>query len=350
MAFLQTTVTDVTDLLDQLYTFLDSGGDGTWTGIYNEKLSTERQIGLSKGNCEISWGTRTSDRDQFNSGDPGGFDTILSGALATTVTSNPGSETYAGHTGSLVSTEADSDRIRCNDLSATINNVWFFSGTSPVSYCHCIAQVDGDRYTHFSFGTIDPLEQTHTACAYAVGTYWVWWDDGASGNNNPADTDHKIGHFAEDGGNCHIRVTDSSVLPAGFGISAGIHSGNQMLDNHTRTITVAGAWANTVDGKINDFLMALDNQAVTGGTPLFGLPLMVGDTGIANSCWIGNIPDVRMVNIESHAPGETVKFGSEEWLVFPLKRKGALEELQGGASPIALANSSKYGLAYKKVV
>jgi hypothetical protein len=247
-----------------------------------------------------------------------------------------------------VTTEADADRILVNDWAETINNVWFMSGTSPVSYCHVIAQVAGSRWVHFSFGIIDPLGQTHTACAYAAGVYYQWWDDNAIGNNNPADTDHRVGFYGEDQ-NVHVRITDANVLPIGFGPTPGIYGGTQLVANMTRVLDPEDHYAAVV-GVINDQFMALDNQPVTGGTPLWGMPVMVAedvapDTGV----WIGNFPGVAMVNMLSHAPGSTIKQGSEEWLVFPLKRKGALDEVQGQPNVVALANTTKYGLAYKKV-
>lgn len=356
MAFLSTTVTDKDDLLNQLYTFLDSGGgDGTWTGEFNDAAGTERHIAVTKGNCSVAIGSRTGDV-VTKTGTPGGAEDLFNMALATSIDTSFKvyfGDVGVGHPGSLVTTEADNDRIKINDLGATINNAWFFTGTTPVSYCHVVIQIAGDRYTHFSFGIIDPLEQTHTACSYACGTFHQWWDSGATGNNDPSDTDHKIGYFGEDGAGIHTRITDSSVLPIGFGPTAGIYNGNYLTDNMNRVIDPEDHYSNSNVSPhgINDFFMGMDNQAVTGGTAMYALPILFGeDTSPNTGVWLGNLPDVKLINILSHAPGATLDFGSEEWLVFPLKRKGALDEVQGGANAQDAPNTSKLGLAYKKIV
>lgn len=352
MAFLQTTATDLDDLLNKLHTFLaPGGGDGTWTSTFNEDLG-RRYIGLSKGNCFVAIGSRAAD---LNISRSPGTDTICSLALSNSLNNNPGSQTYANHPGSLVTTEADGDRIRWNDLAETYNNVWFFSGTTPVSYCHVVVQVGGDRYTHLSFGTVNPLGQTHPAVAYACATYHEWWNADVD-CNNPAASDHQIGHYGEGTltiSNIHVRIPNSSVLPAGYpaiGGSGTIFNGQQTTPNMTRVINPADHYA-AAAGRVNDNFLALDNISVTGGTPLWALPILFREDSAGTShVWLGNLPGIRMVNIISHTPGETLKFGSQEFLVFPLKRKGGLAEVQGGAQQIQVANTTKYGFAVEKVV
>lgn len=57
---------------------------------------------------------------------------------------------------------------------------------------------------------------------------------------------------------------------------------------------------------------------------------------------IGRVPNMRSVNITNRAPGEVINYGSDEWMVFPIKKKQLttpeLEDLSSGI----------YGLAYKK--
>ncbi len=345
MAFLQTTATGLNDLLNVLHTFLvPSGGDGTWTDEYNELVTPYRQMSVSKGNCHIAFGSETTTVDTDHSGQT---DSAISGALATSITSNTGSETYAGHTGSIVTSETDGDRTLCNDLGESYNNVWLMSGTTPVSYCHMIVQVSGERYTHMSFGIADPLDQTHTDCPYLVALDHEWWTDSVQAND-PGSGSHNVGHYCEN--NMQVGIWDTNVLPIGFGPAAGFYNGRNVALNMHRVTNPSEHYA-VGSGAINDYFMALDNQTVTGGTPMFGLPILFAeDISPSEGVWLGNIPDVRMVNILSHSPGETIKFGSEEWIVFPLKRKGGLDEVDGGSSEIATANTSKLGLAYKKVV
>lgn len=55
---------------------------------------------------------------------------------------------------------------------------------------------------------------------------------------------------------------------------------------------------------------------------------------------LGQVPDVRLVNMELAAPGETIPIGSDEWMVFPIVARA-----QTLAYP---ANSGMFGLAYRK--
>ena len=351
MAFRLTSAADWEALLVELYDFGTgtpaADTDGTWTPEYSEDLA-QRQIAMSKGNCSVALGAQSADIAVDRAP---GTDTTISAALSSSI--NTANKQYWGpHADSLVTTSADSDRIRWNDLGETYNNVWMFSGTSPVSYIHCVVQT-GERYTHLSFGIINPLGQTHPGCAFACATFYEWWSgQGDLSANNPADTDHKIGQFCEDGGNLHVYIPDGTVLPAvdypAIGGTGTVFSGSQINLNMTRVAHPENHDDDAI-GKILDGFMLLNNSSTTGGTPLWGLPVlfMESASGISQ-CWLGNLPGVRLVNILDHTPGETKKYGSEEWVVFPLKRKGALDEVQGKPNAIDIANSSKYGLAYLK--
>lgn len=51
-----------------------------------------------------------------------------------------------------------------------------------------------------------------------------------------------------------------------------------------------------------------------------------------------------MVNMKNLVPGEAITIGTDEWVVFPVKKKGAA--LNG---PQGEVNSWTFGYAYRKV-
>jgi len=343
MSYLQTTATDYNDLVDKVYSFAVS--TDTWTGVYNAIADegTERQIGIEKGNCHVAIGARSGENPIPKT--PSGTEALVNMGLATALLSGSGQKKYYGQTGSLVLTATNAARILINDLGEPpFPNVWFFSGSSK-KHVHCVVQTSGERYTHFSFGILDAAGQTHPDVAYAVSAYYEWWPNGTT-SNDPSASVHSIGHIAES--ECHVFVP-SGVTPGGFTPSGNAVYANTQLSPTMTRVRQSSDHYSTAVGAILDFFFAIGNESTTGGTPLFGLPVLFQETAAASHILLGYLPDVRLVNMGQHTPGETLLYGTEEWLVFPWKRKGLRANLVGGGSPVATANTAEYGFAYKKV-
>lgn len=308
MSYLQTSCTDYDDLLDDLVTFAVADG---WTQSYNS-AGPPRQVGIYKGNCHISLGARTGENPVSKGG--GQYDAIINAALATALL--PGSPQYWGHTGSIVTSDTDPDRIRVNDLYGSLTNVWFFSGdgVSDPDYIHCVVQVGGARYTHFGFGILDALGQTHPDVAFAYGGYYEWWD-ASTYCHNPEGSVHDFGILADEN-YAHIYVP-SGVLPVGYP-SAGIYrTETQMTLAMTRANQDSDHWASQ-PGKILDFTFPGGNQLTTGGTILLSVPWLFQETaGGTSHVHLGRIPGVRYANIAQFAPATELIFGSDTWTIFP---------------------------------
>lgn len=337
-------VTDHEDLLDELYNFA-TVTDGNWTGVYNEDLG-HRQIGIEQDNCHIALGSRTADVGISRT--PSGTDTIVSAALSTSLT-EPGNRQYWGHPGSIVTSDGDNDRIMINDLGEPpFSNVWFFSEDSGVPYIHCVVQSSGERYTNFTFGIIDALGMTHPNCAYAASGYWEWWPNGTS-SNDPGNTSHDIGHLCKTDTESQVYVP-SGVLPVGFP-SAGVYLTNYCTQVMTRGWRKEDHTWSGDPGHINDFFLAVDPQAVTGGNVLLPIPWFFQDStsGSLHVC-LGVLPQIRIANIGSHTPGDILLQGTEEWVIFPWKRKGIRDNTKSGGNPLPDANSIEFAFAYKKNV
>jgi len=357
MAYQNTSATDVSDLLDKLYTFATV--TESWTGVYNEVTAAGppeiRQIAMEISNCHLAMGTRDADLGLDKSGETDGY---TSAALSSSLDSGPPYQ-YHSHPDSIVTSETDTDRIRCNDLGEPpFTNVWFFSGdgVGDVDYIHMVVQTAGERYSHFSVGIIDPVGQTHAEVAFCCSMYWEWWLSSFI-NNIPEDDTHKCGYFWGDDEEGQVFIPYSvsdPVLPAGFqDVSPnGLpFNGNNLTKIRERLIEDSDDWRQAA-GRILDFLQPSYNQPTTGGTLMWGLPMLFRDTGSPRShIMLGVLPGMRYARIDDVAPGTTLTYGTEEWVIFPFKRKGLRENVAasaGGSDPVDLINTIEWAFAYKK--
>ena len=338
---LQTNVLTYDALLTALYTTFALGTDG-WTGVYNAIADegSERQIGFEKGNCHIAIGARSTENPIVASGN----DARLNMALCTALLSGGGQKKYYGHTGSIVTTATDADRVIINDLGETpYANVWFFSGSAK-KHIHVVVQSSAERFSHFSFGILDNLGQTTPDVAYAVSAYHEWWSSGVA-SNSPASASHKVGHFFENPFNLFVPA---SVLPAGYPTTPLVYN-SSVTQTMIRATTPSDHYQNAA-GNILDFFLAVNNATTTGGSAMMPLPVFFQEAAAVSHVLLGVLPDVRLINMAQYTPAQIVKFGTEEWVVFPWKRKGLRENINGGSNPIQIANTIEYGFAYKKTL
>lgn len=85
----------------------------------------------------------------------------------------------------------------------------------------------------------------------------------------------------------------------------------------------------------------IQESLYTGLIPL--APIMVGAVNQANTpdtvAWIGQVPDMRLVNVTHLAPAQEFSIGSDTWKCFPMAAKNGLAGQE---------NSGAAGFAYKK--
>lgn len=339
MAYQHTSASDSADLLDKLDTFAAADG---WTIVFNGLYQEQyKQLGLYDSNCYIAIGMQPGEDDHDRGN--GQFDRFLNAALSTALSGTK--IQYWDHTGSLVISPTSSDRIRWNDLYGILNNVWFFSGADDdVPYIHMIVQSSGERYTHFGFGILDSMGQTHPDCAFACGGVHYWWDASVH-CHDPASSSHDFGHLA--GENYAHIYTPSGVLPTGFP-SEGIYvTEDAMTQSMTRANQEPDHWDNEI-GKILDFYYPLGNQLTTGGNQLYSVPWLFQDS--TAHVMLGRLPGMRLANIEQYVPGTELTYADETWVVFPWKRKGFKVNLKTGTNPIQVCNTAEHAWAFKKNV
>lgn len=345
MSYSNTSATDWADLLDEISTFVVADG---WTEEYDVDAGNGKQIAFSKGACEMAIGEQNSTLNPITV-ESGWLDGRLFATLSTGI--NAGNTQYWGHPGSPVTTSTDADRVTLNDLgdASGFSNVWLFSGpgTGP-DYCHCVIQTAGDRYSHLSFGELDPLGMSTPDVGFLTAIYYQFWPSGSA--NSPINSNHKFGHFAPNQALKAIHVNiQASTLPASGYDSAGVYTDSSL----TRTFTIGDHDDDhyaASQGNFLDFFLPISNQLTTGGTAMWPIPVFFKSTDSTTHVFLGILPGVRLVDIANHTPGSELTFGSETWVVFPFKRKGLQDNLNNGSDPQPEANTISYGLAYKKNV
>jgi hypothetical protein len=304
MAYLESTATDRADLLDDFLTFLAAHG---WTRAGSEITN--------------SAGTTFA------------FDVavaIAARALYPTGTVNDGSFG--------VKIKTDSFGVAGYSAIKYSND---FTGPFPVTYyftdgltAHCVVKNSSVRYAHLSFGHLDTHDLHSFDVPFIAAMYYEWWwrqanytSDSDSGFNYVQSDHHGIGHFGEDG-QC------LALLPA--------------WHNTCHHYAFASPASSDLSGDryILDFFTGVQNQSMTGGIPLHTLP-MIADPG-TQICYIGDLSNIRLVNILGLSPAQVVSYAGDDWVVFPLKQQGDINSQCFGATPLPVCNTGYYGLAYKK--
>lgn len=248
-----------------------------------------------------------------------------------------------------------------NDLTGPFPNIYFFTDNAA-TYVHVVAQCSADRYCHFSFGNLNPKGMHALPLPFLSGQYWQYWSDQVNFSNNngggnpfnyPSSTGHRMGHFideplrTDDFAGFRLGLPNNLLDPAqGFDSGAIIQANVRKLCEREYFRTVNG----NNSAHLLDFASTIKNHSFTGGVNLAPLPVQVlGSPDSSLTAYVGDIPNVCYVNMMGLSPGQILTFAGDEWMCFPMKQYGLVENCKFGASPVEKPNTAFYGFAYKKV-
>lgn len=235
------------------------------------------------------------------------------------------------------------------DFAPSYSNLWFITdGTT----CHIIAQVSPSRYTHASFGEIDPKGLHAVRVPFCAGNSYVFWAQSTDYSSNegyaanyPIVGDHNIGYFFEDNNSFHMGIPDGLLDPAlGFTDGPIISPGVKGVCSRYYDDRSGSIYAN----RLLDYLSNVVNHTHTGGVNLAPIPVCVYATNNADHAYIGELPGIALVNMTGLSPSQVLTFGAEEWIVFPMKQTGTIGNSNTGATPQPDPNSIMYGFAWRK--
>lgn len=253
----------------------------------------------------------------------------------------------------------NTDAAMANDFLGPYSKFWFFSGgDSDPHYIHMVVQKANGRFCCLMFGQVDKKGVTYTGGDYITGVFWNWWfvhnAAVSPGNNSTQGSDpfgaHGFpGDFNESynvrlGDACVAHPFTSNFFTSRADYSAGLNPllRRQGSPQKLEDVGVTGTrWVGQ-----NYWL---GPNPVNGVTPLHEIMYQFYDTYSANNRLIalGVLPDYRGLSMLSRSEVETVTFGSDNWLVFPIKRN-----LPFLPEPFATRTitSGPYGHAFKIIM
>lgn len=205
-------------------------------------------------------------------------------------------------------------------------------------YIHCAIEIVPGEFAHFHLGLLNKTGG-YTGGEYVTGTSWFYalvndnynYDALSNRHNAPFDG---MGYYAD--GQGALRL-DTDGYAAEWGKFTYNNSGAPSI-----------AWGparlgNNQDRSPYTFYWLSTPNTVNAVSPL--APVLVAFLLRNTKTFLAGAPaDLRIVNMRNLTPGETITIGADEWLCFPIKKRG-LERL----GPDHEVNSGIFGFAYRKV-
>jgi len=359
VAYATGSAANLNEILAALQTFAAAQG---WT--IDKWTSGSNLLFMRKGQCFVAMQGATQALTTY----PGGVstavtDTVLRIALSTSITTSL--TTYNSHPGSIVTTATDNDRVEVNDLIGPFAAYHFFSGNEGAgdpAYIHVVIQTASDRYQHFSIGNLDKKGLSHAGVGYAVGANRYWYRNTAGTDLTSASmifNDPTRHPTIFDGNNTTTVIGSATAqhhipdaLPVSW--SAGVILGNYTLAGTAMSLPLVNRSMRPANYGVGSSANALLSNVVvsavsqwSGNAVLWPLPVIIINPATSQLCYVGDYPNVRMLNMEGMGPGQEITYGSETWKVFPsmTQRAWGLDRTAGFDG----ATSGQYALAYKKV-
>jgi len=247
------------------------------------------------------------------------------------------------------------------------------SGVGKPNYIHVVVNfsngVNGDCYTHFSFGELDKHGMGHTAIIYASSSPKRGWAiDTLSGTNS---SDWNSGMYGRtlspytgraqftfptsyNGLNNLVYIIDPLISPvpaSGWPAANDLQNGSNVIHSYQ-----VGSGANLISNNRSssyDFNWAAWSQfsipqpysgAVSLGPLAFWLLQAISTS--AQMMYLGSFPNVRICSMEGYIPGNIISYASEDWMIFPMLRDTPWSQMQLAD----VVSSGRSGFAFKKVV
>lgn len=350
MTYATGSASSCSDLLNQFQTFAVGQG---WT-IDKFVLGTGSNplLFMHKGICFATMQGLTTNQNDWTTGSAVSF---VEGQLNITINSsiNTALNTWNGHPGGQIS-----GAQQCiNDMLGPFTNYWFFTDPTVSDYIHVVLQTSGVRYQHFSIGHIDKGGFTHGGVAYSTGINRYWWKylGGASpwtastyNRNNPS-----IQQFPYVTSGSPSFSPFTSIQLTYYAPDALPNDGNWSLFSNGHVSGIDPH--NQPSDWTGSFQQSLPCSAViaspildwSGQLPMLSIPLIAFSlTSGFRSCYLGDIPNIRMVNLTGLTAGQEISISSDIWKVFPVGQQNPW----GSQTQVGdIFTTGQYGFAFKKV-
>jgi hypothetical protein len=230
-------------------------------------------------------------------------------------------------------------------------SLWMFSNAAG-DYLHFVLEIATGKYRHMHIGALTQFGTwPYTGGGYYAGMYWNQGGLGGTGFpiSTPSSTQHmppwdNNGSFA-DGCEWTVHYEDPNTTDnTAIGYNSNWVSPTVTDYNPTGTNTNAyrRSARSSVRGGFNRMMKNISESLFSGLVPL--APIVIGAVRNSDSPttlrWIGQIPDVRMINMTNLTDGQVFSIGSDTWQVFSMASKNGSTGQE---------NSAVAGYAYKQI-
>lgn len=331
MAYQTGTATDMADLLSKLCTFAVANG---WT---QDQFDTANgRVALHKGSVYVSgrWLVATP------------LHLSIHQALGYTGGLEPGA--HPDDSGNGYNTDAShanasllGERCVANLGNGAYPSYYFFENDASPAYIHVVVEISTDIFTHFGFGNLNKIG-TWTGGEYTYGQFRTQTGSGQA--IAVLDTGFLDGLFSDASNNGRRGATlHCEGLPG----QAGTTKWGQVWGNRTSTPPTDNAGNAKSDiqggfrsGPVGRAFGYFNAGTTSGLMPWYSIGLFYLNRTTMFGYALGDLPDMRGMNIRHFASKEEITVGSDIWVVFPWAQK---------TTSALLNRSYNSGIAYKKV-
>jgi hypothetical protein len=337
MAYQTGTATDLGDLLSKLDVFMVANGwtqnafnDGASVAAQGFALWTKNSIHVG-----LKWVANAPNNMSVHQ------------ALSYSGAGFPGAQTGDSGNGyrSTFGTDAQLDDERCvNDIGdGPFVSYHFFEQDASPAYVHVVVEIATEVFRHFGWGEMEKFNDW-TGGEYCYGHFQ---DEALA--SDAVDTAtyilfDGISPTATSTGRRNATIRAQGLPHQGASERWLHHSGNVIADdtdfNDAAGNTKRVAFGGFRGGPVASLLGEFRSDVSTGHIPMYPLAIFTRDFTNNFVYVLGNIPDIRGVDIFNFSPGQEVTVGSDVWIVFPSARR---------TEDNVIPRTYYQGIAYKKV-
>jgi hypothetical protein len=310
------TPTSLSDFLNSLNTFAVSAG---WTSDFNGVAhfsgASDYYLAVHKDSCYLGYYVPNT------AASPGTLTLQLWGATG-----------YAGST--IPSAQAGASTnpaLMFPPPAGPYSAYHFFStATSGVDYLHALLEYSSGNFLHIHGGCLNPIGGA-TPATYTTGTRW----SALSAGNSSSDGGPNVGNF----------TPFSAENASGSGQGWQLFQVRATVDSVARwfwpgNASPARAIGAVRSGSKNVHAFAREPNTLNQLVPFIPLSLYLERAAGQIYSYIGDVIDMRWLNLANNQAKDEITIGSDTWKVFPVISKQPI-----GSATAATAN---YGFAFRK--
>jgi hypothetical protein len=209
-------------------------------------------------------------------------------------------------------------------------------------YCHIVIEIVTNRFAHAHLGVIEKSGNFNGG-DYYTGTFWQstvvntsqYYSNDPNSNYHSAPFDSAALYYYWPSSQYRSRIRVDADGASGNWVGFGGY-----LNNNGTGVTLNAAGFMRGPNILREMFLRSINSL--NGLPVLLPSLVAAPRPIGGVSILGSVRDVRCVNISTSTPKQSMFIGTDEWMLFPLVRKGT--------GSIYESVSGDYGIAYRKVV